>query len=164
MAESAALDRFDRALLDLVARDNLTPARVLAGKVGLSESAVLRRLRRLRAAGVIAADVAIVQPAALGLTLTMHVLVQMERENSAVLDAFARKIQRRPEVNGAWYVTGDSDFVLLVRVADMAAYERFSRAVLNDDPNVRAFRTLITIRELMDRSASSGPDGSPSPA
>ena len=153
MTDSATLDRFDRALLDLVARDNLTPARQLAGQVGLSESAVLRRLRRLRAEGVITADVAIVRPAALGLTLTMHVLVQMERENSAVLDAFARKILRRPEVHGAWYVTGDSDFVLLVRVADMAAYERFSRATLNDDPNVRAFRTLITIRALVDHDA-----------
>ena len=153
MPESAALDRFDRALLDLVARDNLTPARSLAAKVGLSESAVLRRLRRLRADGVITADVAIVRPAALGLALTMHVLVQMERENSTVLDAFARKMLRRPEVHGAWYVTGDSDFVLLVRVADMAAYERFSRATLNDDSNVRAFRTLITIRELVDPDA-----------
>ena len=147
------LDSFDRALLALVQRDNLTPARVLAETVGLSESAVLRRLRRLRRDGIIAADVALVRPAALGLGLSMHVLVQMERENSAVLDAFARRIARRPEVHGAWYVTGDSDFVLLVRVADMAAYERFSRAVLNDDPNVRAFRTLITIRELVEQGA-----------
>ena len=118
---------------------------------------MLRRLRRLRRDGIIAADVAIVRPAALGLTLTMHVLVTMERENSAVLDAFARKIARCPEVHGAWYVTGDSDFVLLVRVADMAAYERFSRAVLNDDPNVRAFRTLITIRELVEQGAGTAP-------
>ena len=152
MTKTAELDSFDRALLALVQRDNLTAARVLAETVGLSESAVLRRLRRLRRDGIIAADVALVRPAAFGLGLSMHVLVQMERENSAVLDAFARRIARRPEVH-AGYVTGDSDFVLLVRVADMAAYERFSRAVLNDDPNVRAFRTLITIRELVEHGA-----------
>ncbi|HLH51391.1 MAG TPA: AsnC family transcriptional regulator, partial [Roseiarcus sp.] len=67
----SALDKFDLALLDLVQRDNLTPARVLAERVGLSESAALRRLRRLRRAKVIVADVSIVQPAALGLPLTI---------------------------------------------------------------------------------------------
>ncbi len=157
MPEITDLDAFDHALLALVRRDTHTPARVLAEKVGLSESAVLRRLKRLRHDKVIVADVAVVRPAALGLTLTMHVLVSMEREGSAVLDAFARKIKRRPEVHGAWYVTGESDFVLLVRVADMAAYERFSRAMLNDDPDVRAFRTLITIRELVEIGPAAAP-------
>ena len=150
MTESASLDVFDRRLLDLVRRDNLTPARRLAEAVGLSESAVLRRLRRLRAEGVIAADVAVVRPEALGLGLTMHVLVTMEREGSAVLDAFSRKISSLTEVHQAWYVTGESDFVLLVRVASMADYERFTRANLNDDPNVRSFRTIIAIREVVE--------------
>lgn len=94
MPETAALDGFDRRLLDLMRRDNQTPARALGEAVGLSESAVLRRLRRLRAEGVIAADVSIVRPEALGLGLTMHVLVAMEREGSAVLDGFAARSGR----------------------------------------------------------------------
>ena len=152
MQKNVALDRFDRALLDLVQRNNLTPARVLAEKVGLSDSAVLRRLQRLRSSGIIAADVAVVDEVALGLSLTMHVLVSMEREGSAMLDAFARKIRARPEVRQAWYVTGESDFVLLVKVGSMEAYEQFTRAVLNDDPNVRTFRTMITLREVVGGS------------
>ncbi|MFC3690656.1 Lrp/AsnC family transcriptional regulator [Chenggangzhangella methanolivorans] len=150
MTKLTELDAFDRRLLDLVRRDNQMPARALAETVGLSESAVLRRLRRLRAEGVITADVSVVRPEALGLGLTMHVLVAMEREGSAVLDAFARKIAGRPEVHQAWYVTGESDFVLLVRVASMEDYERFTRATLNDDPNVRSFRTIIAIREVVE--------------
>ncbi|WP_020180506.1 Lrp/AsnC family transcriptional regulator [Methylopila sp. M107] len=150
MPKPVTLDAFDRKLLGLVARDNLAPARLLADKVGLSESAVLRRLKRLRAGGVIAADVSIVAPEALGLGLTMHVLVTMEREGSAVLDAFARKISARAEVVDAWYVTGDSDFVLLVRVGSMADYERFTRETLNDEPNVRSFKTLIAIRQVVE--------------
>lgn len=149
MPKTAMLDAFDRKLLDLVQRDNLAPARLLAEKLGLSESATLRRLKRLRSDGVIAADVSIVAPEALGLALTMHVLITMEREGSAVLDALAKKIGARPEVVDAWYVTGDSDFVILVRVASMADYERFTREALNDDPNVRSFKTLIAIRQVV---------------
>ncbi len=142
------IDRFDRALLDRLRVNNQTPARVLADQVGLSESAVLRRLRRLRENGAIIADVSIVHPAVLGTPLTIHVLVSLEREGTAALDAFERKIRGREEVDGAWYVTGEADFVLLLRLGGMEAYERFAREVFHDDPNVRAFRTIIALRDL----------------
>jgi DNA-binding Lrp family transcriptional regulator len=80
MPNSVTLDRFDRALLEQVQVNNQVPARQLGERVGLSESAVLRRLRRLRREGVIAADVSIVHPSVLGLPLTVHVLVSLERE------------------------------------------------------------------------------------
>lgn len=149
MPKSVALDRFDRALLELVQRDNQVPARRLAVQVGLSESAVLRRLRRLRQDGVIVADVAVVPPALLGLPLTIHVLVALERERSVELDAFTRTLRQRPEVRGAWYVTGEADFLLQLRLADMAAFETFAREVLHDDPNVRSFRTMVVMREIV---------------
>ena len=149
MQETVTLDDFDRRLLDLVRRDNLQPARVLADKVGLSESAVSRRLRRLREEGVIVADVAVIDEARLERALTMHVLVEMEREGTGVLDALIAKLSARPEVQAAWYVTGETDFVLYVRVPTMEAYEVFTREVLNDDARVRAFKTLISIREVL---------------
>lgn len=146
--ESAELDQFDRALLDRLRVDNQTPARVLAEQVGLSESAVLRRVRRLRKTGVIVADVSIVHPAVLGTPLTIHVLVSLEREGAAALDAFERKLRGRNEVRRAWYVIGEADFVLLLRVSSMEAYERFAREVFHDDPNVRGFRTVVALREV----------------
>lgn len=149
MTKTAALDRFDHALLALVQQDNQTPARLLAEQVGLSESAVLRRLRRLRAEGVIIADRALVRPAALGLPLTLHVLVSLERESAAELDAFIRKARSRAEVRQAWYVTGEADFVLLLQLPDMEAYDRFARAVFHDDPNVKSFRTIVAMREIV---------------
>lgn len=149
MTKTAALDRFDHALLVLVQQDNQMPARLLAEQIGLSESAVLRRLRRLRAEGVIVADRAIVRPAALGLPLTLHVLVSLERESAAALDAFIRKTRARPEVRQAWYVTGEADFVLLLQLPDMEAYDRFARQVFHDDPNVKAFRTIVAMREIV---------------
>ncbi|HLJ70422.1 MAG TPA: Lrp/AsnC family transcriptional regulator [Roseiarcus sp.] len=144
----SALDRFDLALLDLVQRDNLTPARALAERVGLSESAVLRRLRRLRREKIIVADVSIVQAAAIGLPLTIIVLASLERESAKVLDAFARRVQARPEVRQCWYVTGDADWVLVLQVESMASYEAFTREMFLADPNVKGFKTLVAMREV----------------
>ena len=148
MMESVSLDDFDRALLSRLQVNNQTSARELAAQVGLSESAVLRRLRSLRRNGVIIADVSIVHPAVLGTPLTIHVLVSLEREGTAALDSFEAKLRLREEVQGAWYVTGEADFVVLLRVSSMESYERFTREVFHDDPNVRAFRTIITLREV----------------
>src|SRR5262245_33444493 len=121
MTKSAALDDFDLAILDEVQSNNLLPARELAERVNLSESAVLRRLRRLREEGIITADVSLVSPAAIGAPLAVHVLVTLEREGAAALDAFAQKMRKRSEVRQAWYVTGEADFLLHLQVADMAA-------------------------------------------
>ena len=148
MPDFADLDRFDHALLALLRQDNQQPARALAEAVGLSESAVLRRVRALRRRGAILADVSVVHPAVLGTPLTVHVLVSLEREGSAALDAFERKLRARPEVQSAWYVTGEADFVLTLRLPGMAAYEDFTRAMFHDDPNVKAFRTIVALREV----------------
>lgn len=148
MPESV-IDPIDLRLLDLVQRDNQQPARVLAEQAGLSESAALRRLRRLRRDGIIAADISVVRPAALGLPLTVIVLLSLNRESAAALDTFARQAKTRPEVRQCWYVTGEADWVLVLRLASMEAYEQFTRKVFLDDPNVRAFRTLVVMREAV---------------
>ncbi|ABQ29132.1 AsnC family transcriptional regulator (plasmid) [Acidiphilium multivorum AIU301] len=146
--ETVDLDQFDRALLSKLQVNNQTSARVLADQVGLSESAVLRRLRRLRRSGVIVADVSIVHPAVLGTPLTIHVLVSLEREGIAALDAFEAKLRGRDEVKCAWYATGEADFVLLLQVSGVGAYERFARDVFHNDPNVKGFQTIIALREI----------------
>lgn len=149
MPESVTLDAFDHALLAAVQVDNQTSARELAARVGLSESAVLRRLRRLRREGVIVADVAVVDPVLRGVPLTLHVLVSLERETSDRLDAFVQRLRARTEVHAAWYVTGEADFVLQLQLSGMDAYEAFARAVFHDDPNVRGFRTIVAMRQVV---------------
>ena len=76
------------------------------------------------------ADVSAVHPSVLGLPLTVHVLVSLEREGLTELDAFTRKLRARTEVRQAWYVTGEADFVLRLQLAGMEAYEGFARDVL----------------------------------
>ncbi|EIM72908.1 AsnC family transcriptional regulator [Nitratireductor aquibiodomus RA22] len=148
MTESVTIDHFDQKLLALVQKNNLQPARELAEAVGLSESAVLRRLRRMRSEGVIVADVAVVNPAIAGEAVTIHTLVSLERERSFDLDAFVRKIRQRPEVKKIWYVTGEVDFVLLLRLPGMDQYADFVQEVFHADENVKSFKTIVAIREI----------------
>lgn len=151
------LDNFDRKLIDEIRQDNQQPARILADKVGLSVSAVTRRLRRLRETGTVVADIAVVDPRLTGSAITMHVLVRMAQAGRQAMDTFAREILRYREVTGAWEVTGDEDFVLKVQVASMADYDTFTRSVLDEGTNVHSFKTLITIRTVVEDDASTRP-------
>lgn len=148
MAKTVELDNFDRALLHEVQVDNQTPARILAERVGLSQSAVLRRLRRLRAEKVIAADVSIVNPDILGVPVTIHVLVSIER-GAQTAGKFSRKLQARPEVKHASYVTGGSDFVLHLQMESMEAYAAFTREVFHNDQTVSEYHTYVSMREVV---------------
>jgi DNA-binding Lrp family transcriptional regulator len=147
--ETVDLDQFDQRILAIVRRNTLEPARIIAQAVGLSESAVLRRLRRLRASGVIMADVALIDPARLAPSITIHVLVELNQSGLRREQAFAAKLERRPEVIGAWNVTGRTDFLLTVTVPSIEAYQRFSDEILASDDNVRGFETLVSLREIV---------------
>lgn len=147
--ETVELDSFDRRIIAIVRRHNLEPARAIASQVGLSESSVLRRLRRLRQEGVIVADVSLIDPARLAPAITIHVLVELNQSGLRQEQAFAAKLEKRPEVIGAWNVTGRTDFVLTVTVPSIEAYQRFSDEVLASDDNIRGFETLVTLREIV---------------
>ena len=157
MRKMIDLDAFDRRLLELVRRDNQRPARELADEVGLSVSAVLRRLRRLRVEKIIVADIAIVDPALTGSALTMHVLVRMQQAGPQTMDNFAREIARHPEITAAWDVTGDDDFLLKVQVGSMEEYDVFTRRALGEDKGVHSFKTMITIRHIIENEAARRP-------
>lgn len=139
------LDSFDLALLRLVQRDSSQPLRQLAEAVHLSAASVQRRLARLQAAGVITAQVAQLDPEAVGLALTLIVTVELERETPGDIDAAKRLFLAAPEVQQCHYVTGEADFVLIVVVASMAAYEDFTRRVLFASGNLRKFRTMVSM-------------------
>lgn len=103
--------------------NNQQPLREIAEAVHLSAASVQRRIRRLEAGGVIAAHEARIAPEAVGLSLTIIVTVELERETPADIDAAKRLFLAAPEVQQCHYVTGESDFVLVVVVAQMSDYE-----------------------------------------
>lgn len=143
---SVVLDPLDRAILSLLQRDARASSEAIAREVALSPTAVQRRIRRLREAGVIRAEVAVLDPAAVGRGLTAIVgivLVQGSRDD--LIDAFKRRMAARPEVQQCYYVSGEHDFVLIVTARDMADYERVSRALLFNDANIRKFTTTFVL-------------------
>lgn len=149
MAETAKIDPFDQRILAIVRRNNLEPARSISDRVGLSESSVLRRLRQLRASGVIVADVSVVDPARLAPSITIHVLVELDQSGRSQERAFAARIAHREEVVGAWNVTGRTDFLLTLAVPSIEAYQRFADDFLASDENIKDFETLVSLSEIV---------------
>ncbi|MEV6908279.1 Lrp/AsnC family transcriptional regulator [Amycolatopsis sp. NPDC051071] len=139
------LDRLDVAILSCLQDDARTIAESIGAKVGLSAAAVQRRIKRLREAGVIEREVAVLSPQALGLSMTFVVMVEMERENLAVLDGFRRQVLADDNVQQCYYVTGNADFVLVVTCKDMSGFEAFTRRMFVDNPNVRHFTTSVAM-------------------
>jgi Lrp/AsnC family leucine-responsive transcriptional regulator len=144
---SSALDVFDLKILDLVQHDNRLTSEVLGDQVGLSATAVQRRLKRLRETGVIEADVAVVSPKAVGQRVQMLVMVSLERERADIIDRFKKSIRTTPEVMNGYYVTGDADFVLVITTKDMEDYELFTRRFFYENPDIKNFKTMV----VMDR-------------
>lgn len=141
------LDSFDIKLLNLVQTDARRTADQLAELVGLSPSACLRRLNRLRETGVVEREIAVVSPAAVGRRLTMVVEVSLERERPDIISDFKRSMQATPEVMQCYYVTGEVDFILIVSVDSMSDYETFTNNFLFNNKNIRRFSTHV----VMDR-------------
>jgi Lrp/AsnC family transcriptional regulator, leucine-responsive regulatory protein len=144
------LDEFDRKLLSLVQHNNRLTAQELGDTVGLSPSAVQRRLTRLRDQRVIEADVSVISPAVMGLSITCVVDVVLTDGGGRSLEKFKATMRTCEQVSQCYYVTGTYDFVLLVSARDMTDYERFTKEWLMDNPNVKHFYTHV----VMDRVKS----------
>ncbi|AYB29658.1 MAG TPA: Lrp/AsnC family transcriptional regulator [Chryseolinea sp.] len=142
------LDEFDKKLLRLLQRNNKTTADELGEAVGLSPSAVQRRLKRLRDEKVIEADVSIVSPQVAGIGITCVVDIVLQDGNSRALEKFKTTMRKCPEVMQCYFVTGTYDFVILVNAKDMQHYEAFSKKWLMDNNNVKHFYTHVVMDKV----------------
>ena len=137
------LDEFDLRLLDALQENNQRTSEELAELVHLSPPSCLRRARRLRKSGVIAADVSIVSPDIIGPRVTMIVLVSFEREKHHLIDAFKVSVLANPHVIQCYCVAGAADFVMIVSVRDVAEYEIFTRRFFLENRHVSRYETLV---------------------
>jgi DNA-binding Lrp family transcriptional regulator len=139
------LDRFDRAILRILQRDNRTPQRRIGEAVNLSAAAVQRRIAAMEAAGIIARNVAVVDTHAVAMTITSIVEVRMINEHQQTADAARTLFKATPEVQQCYYVTGGISFVLVIVAPDMPAYEALTRRLFNENEAVASFRSLIAL-------------------
>lgn len=139
------LDAFDRAILRIVQQDNKTPQRAIAEAVNLSPAAVQRRIAAMEAAGVIARNVAVVEPDALSLAITALVEVHLRDERASTVDAAKALFRDTPDVQQCYYVTGGVSFVLVILSRDMRSYEALTRSLFAENELVDRYRTLIAL-------------------
>ena len=142
------MDELDRKILALVQQDARRAAEAIGAEIGLSASAVQRRIARLREEAVITAEVAIVDPKSLGRSLTLIVDVEVERERPELMAVLKRWIAGEPAIQEAWYVTGDGDFVLIVTARDVEDYDALMQKLVTGNSNVRRFRTRVALSTL----------------
>ncbi|MDO6452856.1 Lrp/AsnC family transcriptional regulator [Neptunomonas phycophila] len=142
------IDGLDRKILVHLQRNNRMANVELADRVGLSPPACLKRVKRLREFGVITADVSLLNPKLAGSQMCMIVSIEMERDRGDIYQQFRRSINDAKEVTQCYQVTGEYDFVLIVTVAGIEAFEAFVERVLHADLNIRKFRTAISIRQV----------------
>ena len=142
------LDAIDLKILRLLQERSDISNTELAERVGLSPSPCLRRVRLLEAAGIIKKRVTLLDQAALGLGVSVFVSVQLERQVTERLSAFETAIRGCPEVVECYLMTGESDYLLRVVVADLAAYERFLKETLTRVPGVAQIRSSFALQQV----------------
>jgi DNA-binding Lrp family transcriptional regulator len=144
-ASDPALDAIDRKILRILQRDSLIANQALADEVGLSPPACLKRVRRLRAAGVIRGTAAMLAPELLGYPLLTVVRIKLDRPREKAMRAFEQRMRELPRVAQCMTVAGDIDYVLLVRSSDVAHYQDFARQVLATAPGIRSYASDIVL-------------------
>ncbi len=144
-APASNIDSFDRKILEIIQVSNRTTSDQIAEQVGLSPAAVQRRMKRMREQNIIKADIAVINPKAVGRGVTLLVQVTLERERADLLDAFKKEMKVNPAVQQCYYVTGSADFILVITAVDMEDYEAFTREVFFDNHNIRNFHTNVVM-------------------
>jgi DNA-binding Lrp family transcriptional regulator len=137
-----SLDGFDVQLLNLLQRNNQLTADEMSKQVPLSASAIGRRLRSLRAARLIEAEVAILSPSLFGDRLRAAVQVQLrEHADAAAIAGFRNMVVGEEDVQACLEVSGAFDILLLTISSDMAAFTDFADRVLASNPMVSRYET-----------------------
>src|SRR3954465_7663198 len=157
MAENAALDKLDKAILRALQDNGRETYDVVGEQVGLSPSAVLRRVKRMEESGIIDRYVALVRPESVGLGLTAYINVRLEKHTEHhkrnPMDAFRASVQTWPEVVECVALTGEMDFLLRVVVEDMAHYSRFIMDTLLKHPSVQDCKTSFVLDRVKQTTA-----------
>jgi Lrp/AsnC family leucine-responsive transcriptional regulator len=148
-----ALDDIDRRILARLQNDARLTNVQLAEAVGLSPSPCLRRVRDLEGSGVIRRYVALLDPATVGLPVSVFVNVTLERQIEAALERFEAAILKRPEVMECYLMTGDADYLLRVVTSDLSAYERFLVEHLTRVPGVASIKSSFALKQVKYRTA-----------
>ncbi|HTW73949.1 MAG TPA: Lrp/AsnC family transcriptional regulator [Steroidobacteraceae bacterium] len=143
------LDRLDRRILHELQQDARLSNAMLAGRVGLSESACLRRVKLLEQARVIERYSAVLNAPRLGITVSFIIRITLRGQTDQDLGAFEQAVARVPEVTECDLTTGESDYVLRVVARDAQDFERLHSKVLTKLPGVARVDSSFVLRSIV---------------
>ena len=144
------LDSTDLQLLDLLQQDASQSNQILASRVHISPPTCLRRIKRLRDAGLIEREVALLNPdklaAVTGHGLTALIEITLDRQGAEHLEAFESRVAADEAVQQCYRVSPGPDFILLVHVTDMPRYLALAQRLFTNDANVRNVKAFFSTK------------------
>ncbi|GAC1042990.1 Lrp/AsnC family transcriptional regulator [Rhizobium sp. No.120] len=144
-----ALDAIDRNILKLLRLDARVSNAKLASEVGLSPSACLRRIKLMEQAGVIRGYTALVDTSQAEAAIAVIINITLERQTEEHLDRFEAAVRRHPEIKECFLMTGGSDYLLRVEVANPGDFERIHKDILSTMPGVLRIHSSFSIRNVL---------------
>jgi Lrp/AsnC family leucine-responsive transcriptional regulator len=142
------LSSVDLSILSAVQENAARTTESLAADAMTSVSTAQRRLQRLRETGVIEREVAVLNPKALGVPLTLIVELEVERDRPELLPALHSWLSGAAEVQSGWQVTGRGDYLLVVLAASVESFDEFMAELMAANRNVRKFSTSLALKTL----------------
>jgi len=143
---SSDVDRIDREILSLLAKDARTTNKDLAGTVGLSQSACLERVRRLSERGLLLGAHADVDPAAFGIGVQAFVAVQLKRHTRSAVARFEKSAIELPQVVALYHLTGRNDYLAHAVAQDMDHLRDFTLDAITSLPEVARVETSLLFK------------------
>ncbi len=148
--EQIELDSTDLKLLDALQRDSSPSNQTLAAQLHISPPTCLRRVKRLRDAGLVERDIAVLNADKLahvtGAGLTAIVEITLDRQGAEMLEAFEQRVSKDGAVQQCYRVSPGPDFVLMVHVTDMPAYLALAQRLFTGDANVRNVKAFFATK------------------
>lgn len=147
-------DRIDRKILSVLQDNAGLTNQELADRVGLSASPCLRRVRALEEAGIILQRVTLLDRKKIGLSLTVIILIGMDRHTPERFEEFGRRVSELEEVQECYLITGqEADYMLKVVIPDMDHYQAFLLDKITRIPGVSGVHSSFVLSRVIDRTA-----------
>jgi Lrp/AsnC family leucine-responsive transcriptional regulator len=142
------IDDFDRKILNIVQVDCQMKAEAIGDRVGLSASAVQRRLKRMRETGVIMAEIALVDRKVAGNPMTFIAGMEIERENYDALSRFRTWLSPQEHIQQVYYVTGSVDLIAIITARDVAQYDEIAARLMSENQQIKRIHTNVVLKDI----------------
>lgn len=142
------IDDYDRKILGIVQTDCQIKAEAIGDRVGLSASAVQRRLKRMRETGVITAEIALVNRKIAGTPMTFITGMEIERENYDALSRFRTWLAKQDHIQQVYYVTGAVDLIAIITARDVVHYDEIAANLMSENPQIKRMHTNVVLKDV----------------